>query len=453
MSTSAVPSDWQIANLEVCVDILDSQRVPVNNKERQARIQNKAPDELYPYFGATGEVGKIDGYLFDEELVALGEDGVPFLDPRKPKAYKLSGKTWVNNHAHVLKAVEGLTTNQFLLHYLNQFDYQEYVNGGTRLKLTQANMRRMPFPVPPLAEQKVIADKLDTLLAQVENTKARLERIPQILKRFRQSVLAAAVSGRLTEEWREHNSSQFPYENHELSEIIHEMRNGLSPKPNEDGRGHPILRISSVRPFSLDQIDIRHLEVSEKDKERYSLQPDDLLFTRYNGSIEFVGVCARVSQLNHDTLLYPDKLIRVRVDKAQVIPEFLEIFAASFEARQYIYSLVKSTSGQKGISGKDLKLMKVALPTISEQTEIVRQVAQLFAHADRIEQQVNNALARVNNLTQSILAKAFRGELTEQWRKDNPELISGENSAKALLERIKAKRAAAAKPKRRKTKA
>jgi type I restriction enzyme S subunit len=80
-------------------------------------------------------------------------------------------------------------------------------------------------------------------------------------------------------------------------------------------------------------------------------------------------------------------------------------------------------------------------PPIEEQTEIVRRVDQLFAHADTIEQQVNNALARVNNLTQSILAKAFRGELTEQWRKDNPELISGENSVKALLERIKAERA------------
>ena len=327
------------------------------------------------------------------------------------------------------------------------------VQGALYPAAKSSDVQNFEFPLPPLAEQKVIADKLDTLLAQVENTKARLELIPQILKRFRQSVLAAAVSGRLTEEWREHNSSQFPYENRKLSEIIHEMRNGLSPKPNEDGRGHPILRISSVRPFSLDQIDIRHLEVSEKDKERYSLQPDDLLFTRYNGSIEFVGVCARVSQLNHDTLLYPDKLIRVRVDKAQVIPEFLEIFAASLEAREYIYSLVKSTSGQKGISGKDLKLMKVALPTVSEQTEIVHQVDQLFAHADRIEQQVNNALARVNNLTQSILAKAFRGELTEQWRKDNPELISGENRAAALLERIKAERAAVAKPKRRKANA
>jgi type I restriction enzyme S subunit len=83
----------------------------------------------------------------------------------------------------------------------------------------------------------------------------------------------------------------------------------------------------------------------------------------------------------------------------------------------------------------------VLLPHIDEQTEIVRRVDQLFAYADTIEKQVNNALARVNNLTQSILAKAFRGELTEQWRKDNPELINGDNSAEALLERIKAERA------------
>src|SRR5690554_1949907 len=100
-----------------------------------------------------------------------------------------------------------------------------------------------------------------------------------------------------------------------------------------------------------------------------------------------------------------------------------------------------------------LKELPIPLPPVEEQTEIVRRVDQLFAHADRIEQQVNNALTRVNNLTQSILAKAFRGELTEQWRKDNPELISGENSAEALLARIKSERAAVAKPKRRKTKA
>jgi type I restriction enzyme S subunit len=88
------------------------------------------------------------------------------------------------------------------------------------------------------------------------------------------------------------------------------------------------------------------------------------------------------------------------------------------------------------------------VPSIEEQTEIVRRVEQLFAYADQIEQRVKDAQARVNHLTQSILAKAFRGELTAEWRAQNPDLISGENSAAALLERIKAEREATAKPKR-----
>jgi type I restriction enzyme S subunit len=349
----------------------------------------------------------------------------------------------INQDLKALFLTTGIHRKYFVYWYRSIARTIEQMGTGTTVKgIRLEALKELDFQLPPLAEQQVIAAKLDTLLAQVENTQARLERIPHILKRFRQSVLAAAVSGRLTEKWRKSNGSKFPYESRLLSEIIQEMRNGLSPKPNEDGHGNPILRISSVRPFSVDQSDIRYLEVSQKDRERYSLRAKDLLFTRYNGSIEFVGVCAQVKQLHHNLLLYPDKLIRVRVDKNQITPEFLEIFSASHEAREYIYSLVKSTSGQKGISGKDLKFMEVKLPTLEEQTEIVRRVEQLFAYAEHVEQQVNNALGRVNNLTQSILAKAFRGELTAQWREEHPELISAENSAAALLERIKAERAA-----------
>ncbi|MWB60861.1 restriction endonuclease subunit S, partial [Pseudomonas aeruginosa] len=91
---------------------------------------------------------------------------------------------------------------------------------------------------------------------------------------------------------------------------------------------------------------------------------------------------------------------------------------------------------------RDVKEFVLEVPPLNEQHEIVRRVEQLFGYADTIEKQVNNALVRVNNLTQSILAKAFRGELTAQWRAENPDLISGENSAAALLEKIKAERAA-----------
>ncbi|HCP1343708.1 TPA: restriction endonuclease subunit S, partial [Escherichia coli] len=124
-----------------------------------------------------------------------------------------------------------------------------------------------------------------------------------------------------------------------------------------------------------------------------------------------------------------------------IVPMFLHIWLSSPVMQTWLVQSSKEVA-RKTLNLKDLKNAFVPLPSIEEQHEIVRRVEQLFAYADSIEKQVNNALARVNNLTQSILAKAFRGELTAQWRAENPDLISGENSAAALLEKIKAERAA-----------
>lgn len=123
-----------------------------------------------------------------------------------------------------------------------------------------------------------------------------------------------------------------------------------------------------------------------------------------------------------------------------IVSAYLKIF---FDAQKNkIFKEQTKGGAQPFLSLSVLNDIPFALPTVLEQQEIVRQVEQLFAYADTIEKQVNNALARVNNLTQSILAKAFCGELTAQWRAENPDLISGENSAAALLEKIKAERAA-----------
>ncbi|EAB8939809.1 restriction endonuclease subunit S [Salmonella enterica subsp. enterica serovar Bonariensis] len=339
--------------------------------------------------------------------------------------------------------------NYFSEYYLKRFlessDYWNQLSlmsaGNAVQNVNAQKLSTLTVPIPPIAEQKIIAEKLDTLLAQVDSTKARLEQIPQILKRFRQAVLTAAVNGLLTEAWR--NKVQEPLNlkkiNFEL--ILAELRNGLSSKPNEKGLGHPILRISSVRSGHVDQSDIRYLECSEAELERHKLEEGDLLFTRYNGSLEFVGVCGLLKKTQYKDLLYPDKLIRARLTK-DALPEYIEIFFSSPAARNAMMECVKTTSGQKGISGKDIKSQLVSLPSLKEQAEIVRRVEQLFAWADTIEKQVNSALTRVSSLTQSILAKAFRGELTAQWRAENPSLISGENSAAALLEKIKAERTA-----------
>ena len=97
-------SSWPFVPFIEAVDILDNLRKPINSKERQKRINGKTAKELFPYYGATGQVGMIDGYLSDGEYVLLGEDGAPFLDAFASKAYIISGKSWVNNHAHILRS-------------------------------------------------------------------------------------------------------------------------------------------------------------------------------------------------------------------------------------------------------------------------------------------------------------------------------------------------------------
>lgn len=305
------------------------------------------------------------------------------------------------------------------------------------------------FGIPPLAEQKVIAEKLDTLLAQVETTKARLESTLETLKKFRQSVLAAAVSGKLTEDLRNNHPIHDSWENKSFLNLILHIRSGTGEKPSDDIAGIPILRSSAVRPLSIDYSDVRYLSTTENLKEDNYLQSGDLLFTRLSGSAEYVGNCALVRSLDKK-YQYPDRLFCVRLKNPEH-SEYLEYFCNSDSFRQHIYSSIKSSAGHQRITIDVIKKAMIYLPPADEQKEIVKRIKKLFAGANTTEQQVNQALERVNNLTQSILAKAFRGELTEQWRKDNPDLISGDNSAEALLKKIKAEREAA-KPKRKTTK-
>ena len=169
------PRGWSVTRLGWIAECLDYMRKPVNGDERKRRIAGKSQSELFPYFGATQQQGWIDDYIFDEELVLLGEDGVPFFEPLREKAYLIAGKSWVNNHAHVFRAT--LVSSQFLVHYLNVFDYSGRVVGATRSKLNQAKAIDIPIMLPPLAEQHRIVAKVDELMTLCDRFEAaRMER-------------------------------------------------------------------------------------------------------------------------------------------------------------------------------------------------------------------------------------------------------------------------------------
>ncbi|MED9351105.1 restriction endonuclease subunit S [Escherichia marmotae] len=291
---------------------------------------------------------------------------------------------------------------------------EEMGTGTTFKEISGSSAKTLPFVLAPLAEQKIIAEKLDTLLAQVDSAKARLEQIPQILKRFRQAVYQYACSGRILDKVNPkitqletlvsiHNGARKP-----VSSVVREGIKGIYPYYGATGIVDYLNDFTHEGRFLLVGEDGANL-LSKSKKLAYII----------NGK-SWVNNHAHVLKEKDNNLL-----------------DFIQLAINSLDISQWV-----SGSAQPKLTKKSLLTLPIPVFTLEEQTIIIRRVEQLFAYADTIEKQVNNALARVNNLTQSILAKAFRGELTAQWRAENPELISGENSAAALLEKIKAERAA-----------
>ena len=159
-------SDWPMVTIGDCCDILDHVRIPVNEEERSRR-----PGDI-PYYGANGLQGYIDDYLFNEPLILMAEDGGYFDEYQtRPVAYQISGKSWVNNHAHILRARNGYK-QAFLFYCLEHKDVTPFIKGGTRAKLNQWELRQVLIPAPPLPQQRKIAAILTTVDRLIEKTEA-----------------------------------------------------------------------------------------------------------------------------------------------------------------------------------------------------------------------------------------------------------------------------------------
>lgn len=340
---------------------------------------------------------------------------------------------------YVLRSINGLINPHWLFalvktkHFLTNGALNMSGSVGHK-RVTKEFVEKYCFPVPPLAEQKIIAEKLDTLLAQVDSTKARLEQIPQILKRFRQAVLAAAVSGELTKHLTQTKKNEVTLD--KIATIIDPHPSHRTPKI--DDAGIPYIGIGDIQPdgkINFTSARKVSVDVFIEHRARYTLNEGDFIF----GKIGTLGkACVLPIGIKYTLSA---NVILIQPIKDKVSSDYLRYFLSSPLTMQEITQQANSTS-QAAFGIKKMRAFKCNLPSLVEQHEIVRRVEQLFAYADTIEKQVNSALTRVNSLTQSILAKAFRGELTAQWRAENPSLISGENSAAALLEKIKAERAA-----------
>ena len=294
---------------------------------------------------------------------------------------------------------------KFLQLAINQ-NLNEYIraaHGGAGLAhITKGKFEDSELVKPPLEEQNLIVAEIEKQFSRRDEAVANLKRVKANLKRYKSAVLKAAVEGKLA-------PTAGPWKQVALGDVTTSIRNGYSKKPDAE-QGTRIFRISAVRTMKLDTNDVRYLSGTPADYEPFLIEPGDVLFTRYNGNRDYVGVCARVPASLPPTV-YPDKLIRVRVPSSMLLPEFLVILASTGRAREYIDSKIRTTAGQSGISGGDLKVLPLDIPRVTEQLQIVAEVERRLSVIDELETAVKANLTRADRLRQSILARAFSGEL------------------------------------------
>ncbi|MFI9451801.1 restriction endonuclease subunit S [Amycolatopsis sp. NPDC052450] len=453
-----LPARWAWARLDEVVEVLDRQRVPVSAQERAQR-----PGSV-PYYGATGQVGWIDTALFNEELVLLGEDGVQFFDHNKAKAYRISGPTWVNNHAHVLRVRKDATLARFITHYLNIFNYEGYANGTTRLKLTKSAMCSIPVPLPPLAEQHRIVEALEDGLSRLDSA-AHCLTVAQVRTRsLQRSAIARAVNGKLSAKDDRDESVDIllnkvrtqpsrtsrarhreakpaalnPYENlpshwtvQSLGALSLRIDYGTSAKAHTDRNEAdvPVLRMGNIQDGHLDLQNLKYLPANHPDVAKLSLDDGDLLFNRTN-SAELVGKSA-VYRSTAGPATFASYLIRCQLARG-VEPEWVSLCINSSEGRRYIRSVAAQQVGQANVNGTKLASFPIPLPPHDEQLRLLAELHEWNDQVERASRVAKYALKRSAHLRRSLLSHAFSGKLAPQ--------DSADESAFTLLDRIRSVR-------------
>ncbi|WP_323885959.1 restriction endonuclease subunit S [Aeromonas caviae] len=382
--------------------------------------------------------------------------GTPIIATRMSlgKIVRASFDSAINQDLKALFVNKHINQYYFEHWYRSQSIKIESLGTGTTVKGIRLEvLHELDFPLAPLAEQTRIVTKLDEVLAQVDTIKARLDGIPAILKRFRQSVLAAAVSGKLTEEWRGSPSTSFNQppitignESNDAPKTwtwtklldLAKLESGHTPRKSK----LEYWDAGDVYWICLQDIRAAHGKIIEDTKFKPTMKGIENSSARLlpKGTVCF----SRDISVGYTTIMGKEMSTTQHfanwICGEQLFNKYLMF--ALMAAKRHLTDNGQGTT-VKTIYMPALKEFYLLTPPIDEQKEIVRLVDQYFAFADTIEAQMKKAQMRVDKLTQAILAKAFRGELTADWRAANPDLISGDNSGAALLARIMAERATA----------
>ena len=468
-----LPQNWIECELQRLVDIINGyafkSSLYVEKGYRIVRITNVQKgffvDTNPKFYAPTEDLQKYELKGDDILLSLTGNVGRVCIMPQKFLP------AYLNQRVGCLRIkIEKCLNYKYLFYQLSTDEFEKICvqnsRGNAQLNLGTEFVKTVNIKLPPLNEQKRIVEKLDKMMRIVDNVNARLDKIPTALKRARQSILNQAITGELTKDWREKNvyssakeliskleieknniyakeceiaksnetkkpqkpkyfriannvldiniPNQWSFIN--LSQTIYDFKYGTSTKSDYSYKGIPVIRIPNISNMKLSFDDLKYLNLSDIDSSN-KIKKDDILIVRSNGSRDLVGKNALVKELDKE-YAFASYLIRMRPLINN--PEYLILLLNTDAIKEQFFSKAKSSAGINNINTEELATTIIPLPPLEEQAEIVRRVKLAFEKLDKIELRYQKAKEYSDKLTQSILNKAFRGELVPQDPNDSP---------------------------------
>jgi type I restriction enzyme S subunit len=402
-----LPPTWRTTPVRYATTCLDGRRVPLNGDER-GRRQGE-----FPYWGANGVVDAIDNFIFNEDLVLLGEDGAPFFDKTKSVAFFVTGRIWVNNHIHVLRTEPGFDP-RFVAYALNATDYTPWIDGSTRDKLTQDKMGSILLPTPPPAQQRCIANFLDAETTRIDGLVAAKQRLLDLIAEKRKAIIATAVTRGLDPKVKLRDSG-VPW----LGEIPARWGAArlkfLAAEPMAYGASEPSEFAVPSHPRFIRITDIDD-DGSLRDDTFRSLEPDvatpyllrrgDLLFARSGATVGKTLLFAG----EDGSACFAGYLIRFRANTERVLPSF--VYAVTQSA--YYWWCIREGSIQATIqnfSAEKYGDIVIAVPPLKEQCAIVEHIARESAKLDAVRAATERTIALLRERRVALIAAAVTGQL------------------------------------------
>lgn len=372
-------SKWQKVKLGDICDILDSYRVPITAKNREVGI--------YPYYGANGIQDYVKDFIFDGDYVLVAEDGGYFGSKTKPISYKVSGKFWVNNHAHILKAKKDIFTD-YLCYSTMFYDVSSLVNGATRQKLTQAALKEIKIPLPPMEEQKKIAARLDAVSDLLAKQKQLLSEQDNLIQSTFYDMFGDPIK------------NEKGWNSKKLSELG-SLKNGINFQKNDNESDLYCLGVADFKDnkyisdiSALQKVPSKSVNLTED-----LLKNGDIVFVRSNGNKALVGRCVAVYP-NEEAVTFSGFCIRFRKSTTLIKIDYLLYFLKTPQVRN---ALAGRGANIQNLNQQILSRVNILCPPLELQQKFAAVAEQIESEKSKIK----SAIAETQTLFNSMMSEYF----------------------------------------------